>query len=101
MQTVRFFSDYAGRSVEVDAPQAVTQGELSELFPGFLPRTTLVGIHNGRRRPVTRIIHAVATTKPHRCNAKCLNGRPDGVCECACGGVNHGLASVVMAGVTP
>jgi hypothetical protein len=26
----------------------------------------------------------------HVCNAKCMSGKPDGACECSCGGKNHG-----------
>jgi len=26
----------------------------------------------------------------HECNAKCLNGKHNGTCECQCGGKNHG-----------
>lgn len=26
----------------------------------------------------------------HECNAKCLNGKHSGTCECRCGGKNHG-----------
>lgn len=40
--------------------------------------------------PVTRMISMKAFPTNHECNAKCLNGKHDGTCECQCGGKNHG-----------
>ena len=40
--------------------------------------------------PVTRKIEYKAFPSRHECNAKCLNGRHNGTCECKCGGANHG-----------
>jgi len=46
---------------------------------------------DGRVLPVERKIEYKKFPSLHECNAKCLNGKHDGVCECQCGGKNHGL----------
>jgi hypothetical protein len=30
----------------------------------------------------------------HTCNAKCIGGKVNGVCECQCGGKNHAVGSL-------
>lgn len=40
--------------------------------------------------PITRKIEYKAQPSRHACNSKCLNGKHTGVCECQCGGKNHG-----------
>ena len=40
--------------------------------------------------PVTRKIEFKSFPSRHECNAKCLNGKHNGACECQCGGKNHG-----------
>lgn len=48
--------------------------------------------------PVSRAIR-YRTDAPslHECNAKCMNGRENGTCECRCGGKNHARGSVLMS----
>jgi hypothetical protein len=47
--------------------------------------------------PVQRRITYKCFPSRHECNAKCLNGKHDGTCECKCGGVNHGLGNILNA----
>jgi hypothetical protein len=47
--------------------------------------------------PMTRRIFYKSRPSLHECNAKCLNGRHDGACECRCGGKNHGLGQLIPA----
>jgi len=47
--------------------------------------------------PVERRISYRKFPSKHECNAKCLNGRHDGACECQCGGKNHGLGALLGA----
>lgn len=52
----------------------------------------LVGVNaQGQLVPVQRSIEYKKQPSLHVCNAKCLNGKFNGVCECQCGGQNHGL----------
>lgn len=44
--------------------------------------------------PITRLIKYKSSPSLHECSAKCRNGKCNGVCECQCGGKNHGVASV-------
>jgi hypothetical protein len=44
--------------------------------------------------PVERAIQYRKYASLHTCNAKCLNGKETGICECQCGGKNHGLGSI-------
>jgi len=45
---------------------------------------------DGRLLPVERMITYKQFPSRHECNAKCLNGKHNGTCECQCGGKNHG-----------
>jgi hypothetical protein len=52
----------------------------------------LVGVtKDGALVAVERKIDYKKFPSLHTCNAKCLNGKHDGACECSCGGKNHGL----------
>lgn len=41
-------------------------------------------------KPVTRAVRFRATKRPHKCDARCM-GATGQLCECACGGRNHGV----------
>jgi hypothetical protein len=41
--------------------------------------------------PVQRKIEYKRNPSKHKCNARCLGAKPQGSCECECGGKNHGL----------
>lgn len=45
--------------------------------------------------PVTRAIRYKRRPSLHECNARCQGGKCNGVCECRCGGRNHGINSVL------
>jgi len=40
--------------------------------------------------PVTRIIHYKQHPSLHKCDARCMHAKGR-VCECSCGGANHGI----------
>jgi hypothetical protein len=49
---------------------------------------------DGQMLPVERAITYKRFPSRHVCSAKCMGGKINGVCECSCGGKNHGLGSV-------
>jgi hypothetical protein len=102
MANFKYFSDYNGQTIELKAPSSMPNAEFAALFPGVKgmrddgyskrvgcdinapltwPRVYL---------PITRMIEYKANPSKHICNAKCLGGKATGVCECQCGGKNHG-----------
>jgi hypothetical protein len=53
--------------------------------------TRLVGTTaDGRKLPVERAIQYKRFASLHDCDARCMGGKPNGTCECSCGGKNHG-----------
>lgn len=82
--------------------ETMPNAEFASRFPGergvrcdsFKRR---VGFTADRRGPfpVQRVISFKSFASLHECNARCLNGRHDGTCECSCGGRNHGLGNVL------
>jgi len=51
----------------------------------------LVGVTaDGRKLPVERAIEYKRFASLHECDARCMGGKPNGTCECSCGGMNHG-----------
>lgn len=59
----------------------------------------LVGYAHGNRPdplPVTRRISYTKRSDAHKCDARCRNAKPDGPCECSCGGKNHGIGNDCM-----
>ena len=41
--------------------------------------------------PLVRKVQYKKNPSKHECNAKCMGGKCGGVCECRCGGKNHGI----------
>lgn len=84
--------------------EVMPNAEYSVRFPGikgmrsdsFSMRVGYTADHRGPL-PVQRVIAYKAFPSRHECNARCLNGRCDGTCECRCGGANHGLGAVLQA----
>lgn len=82
--------------------QPMRNGEFEKRFPGqkalkwdsFSMRVaSLPNSHiNAEVFPVTRAIRYKARPSLHACNAKCMGGKPNGTCECLCGGKNHGIS---------
>lgn len=113
------FSDYNGETVELGYGYLdMKNADFQRLFPGVrgircdsftmyvgtkskgrictrdpLTGDWIVGGENGVY-PVTRRIEYKRNPSLHECNAKCLNGKHNGACECRCGGKNHGRGSL-------
>lgn len=100
MTTTRYFSDIAGETREVFACWSMRNTECESRFPGVKARrydsfSRMVGpLTNspaGELAPITRVIRYKNRPSLHECNGKCRNGKCGGVCECRCGGRNHGV----------
>jgi len=50
----------------------------------------LAGYVGGIKRPVTRRIEYKANPSKHACDNRCMSAKGH-VCECSCGGKNHGI----------
>lgn len=83
--------------IDIKEFQAKFPGERGMNYP--TPTQRYVGGCKGETtvHPVQRRITYKAFPSKHECNAKCLNGRHDGACECQCGGVNHGLGALLQS----
>ncbi len=102
MATFKYFSDVDGITVELTGTSQMSNEEFARRFPGvkgirvdgFSMRVGYAaGPGNGARGkelPMTRAIEMKRFPSKHECNAKCLNGKHNGACECQCGGKNHG-----------
>jgi hypothetical protein len=96
MATFKYYSDLEGEIVELSHIQPMDNKPFAEKFPGvtgfrYDGFQKYVGTAaDGRVLPVTRKIEYKRNPSLHECNAKCLNGKCNGVCECKCGGKNHG-----------
>ena len=92
---MKYFSDFGGETRELVHTDSMENEEFARLFPGvrglrydsFSKRIGRVGL---TIVPLTRIIDYKKNPSLHECNAKCLGGKPNGRCECRCGGANHG-----------
>jgi len=94
---IRYFSDTEEGAVLLEAVHGMCNKLFAEKFPGIkgLRDDTFskwVGYSTKDKRilPATRKIEYKTKPSLHECNAKCLNGRHNGICECRCGGENHG-----------
>lgn len=94
---IKYFSDFNGESVSLKAIRDIPNKEFVDKFPGVKGRRSdgfsmWVGFsaETGEMLPVTRTIEYKSNPSKHECNSKCLNGKHNGVCECRCGGKNHG-----------
>lgn len=98
MANFKYFADVGGESIELTSITTIRNEQFSELFPGVKGRrndgySKWVGRNPQRTSsllPVTRMIEYKRNPSLHQCNAKCLGGKANGVCECSCGGKNHG-----------
>ncbi len=103
MTAVKYFSDVGGETVELKGLHQINNAEFAARWPG------IKGIRadgyskwvayplegEGGALPVTRKITMKKYPTKHECNAKCLNGKHDGACECQCGGKNHGRGAFI------
>ncbi|WP_310636052.1 hypothetical protein [Delftia acidovorans] len=90
------FSDITGEAEKLSAIDGMPNKEFAARWPGvkgfrYDGYQMWVGrSQSGDLMPVTRRIEYKARPSLHECNAKCLNGKHSGTCECRCGGKNHG-----------
>lgn len=98
MATINYYSDVNGQTVQVKAMHQLDNKRFAAAFPGVKGiradgYTKWVG-HPVEGpdaiMPITRMIEMKRFPSRHECNAKCLNGKHNGACECQCGGKNHG-----------
>lgn len=112
---MRHFSDFNGQIFELKGyTQPMDKEEFRRAFPGVkgLPydgysycvmaaptpeegvtvQTAKFGTFRGVL-PLTRRINYKTRPSLHECNARCMGGKCGGVCECRCGGRNHGTNS--------
>jgi hypothetical protein len=91
-----YFSDITGEAEKLSAITGMPNKEFAARWPGvkgfrYDGYQMWVGwSQSGALMPVTRRIEYKARPSLHECNAKCLNGKHSGTCECRCGGKNHG-----------
>lgn len=98
LATFKYYSDANGEAVELKNPYGMENKEFAAKFAGvkgfrYDGFTMWVGYPVegcGGALPVTRKIEFKSFPSRHECNAKCLNGKHNGTCECQCGGKNHG-----------
>jgi len=97
MANIKNFSDYKGQNVELNFATAMPNAEFAAKFPGvkgirYDGYSMWVGRNGstGEYMPVTRKIEYKSQPSRHECNAKCLGGKHNGMCECKCGVKNHG-----------
>ncbi len=97
MARFNYFNDAAdGTVTRLTFLSTMDNKEFAARFPGmrgmasdgYNKRVGHTG--NGMLLPITRAIEMKPFPSKHQCNAKCLNGRHNGRCECQCGGKNHG-----------
>ncbi|MFJ3317198.1 hypothetical protein ACIPLR_17725 [Herbaspirillum huttiense] len=99
MAAFKYFSDLDEVTEQLKDIQPMPNRQFSESFPGisgfrYDGFQKYVGVAaDGRILPVTRRIEYKRNPSLHECNAKCMNGKCNGVCECKCGGKNHGRGS--------
>jgi len=81
MARTRYFYDLGPgpEPVQLKGLWPMANAEFAQRFPGV-----------GGLLPVTRRIDYKAQPSLHEGNAKCLNGKATGSCECRCSGRNHG-----------
>lgn len=100
MANFRYFSDRDGEAIPLQAISTLDNQVFAERFPGIrgirsdgfsklVGKAELIGPY----LPVTRRIEYKRNPSLHACNAKCMNGKPTGTCECKCGGRNHGRSA--------
>ncbi len=91
-----FFDAIDGTVTELSGLTSIGIKEFRAEFPGVNAlrmdgySVKMARAESGALLPVTRAIEYKSRPSLHDCNAKCLNGKSTGTCECRCGGKNHG-----------
>lgn len=102
MERMRYFCDTPGGPIALKGIWPMANAEFALRFPGvaglradgYSRWAGYPAEGPGGPLPVTRRIDYKAQPSLHLCNAKCLNGKATGSCECRCGGRNHGRGVV-------
>lgn len=83
----RFFAEQNGQTVQLDriAHDGAVSTKANHFF-GVAP--------NGEKLQCTRKVDYKVNGSKHVCSDKCMNAKGF-MCECACGGKNHGLGSML------
>lgn len=87
MANFKYFVECGGETVELT--QVYHDGHCSSKAHHFTGTCVC-----GQKHSATRVIEYKSRPSKHECNAKCMgaHGRSM-VCECKCGGKNHGKAA--------
>ena len=93
MTTTKYFSDMNG-AIEIKSPQPMDNKDFQAKFPGVnglrIDSFSRLVSPDGKSA-VTRKINYKCKPSLHTCNERCRGGKCGGVCECQCGGKNHGI----------
>lgn len=101
-ERMRYFAADGSRLTSI---RTMRNEEVAARFPGVIAKradsfSRWVGRDEaGVIKPAVRIIDYKVGGSKHECNAKCMGGSARGVCECRCGGKNHGIGSFSCAQV--
>lgn len=84
MANFKYFTECGGQAVELKHVWHSGNGTRAQDFTGTCPACSA-------KHPASRKIEYKSQPSRHECNAKCMgaSGRSM-VCECKCGGKNHG-----------
>ena len=100
MAQFRYFADVNGTQIELEYWGGMDNAKFAAMFPGvkgkrFDSFERLVGRDaTGAFQPITRSIQRKRNPSMHKCDARCLNATGF-LCECSCGGKNHGAGNFV------
>ena len=102
MATMKYFNG----ETEIFHPYGMKNAEFAARFPGvtgirYDSFTRMVAVPAGARWseaiPVERRISYKSNPSKHVCDARCMGAKPNGNCECSCGGKNHGRGFICEA----
>ena len=100
MATFRYFTDINNTQIEVTYWGGMDNAKFAAMFPGIKGKkfdsfARIVGKDAaGNFQPITRSIQRKSNPSNHKCDARCLNATGF-LCECSCGGKNHGAGNFV------
>jgi hypothetical protein len=86
MANIKYFADVDGEAIELSRVWHDGHvGTGAHHFSGLTP--------SGTRVAATRKVQIKSNPSRHECNARCMGASGKSVCECSCGGRNHGRAA--------
>jgi hypothetical protein len=84
MANFKYFAECGGQAVELVHVYHAGNGTKAKDFVGRCPNC-------GDKHACSRMIEYKAFPSKHECNAKCMGASGKSmICECKCGGKNHG-----------